>query len=140
MSTFVEEVAEHVRNFNRDLLALEGGHGDSQPLLQSLFRTAHNLKGAARAVDVTSIETLCHGIEDILAPARDGAKALDADAFRILFAAADTIEETGVRLRGREAEPAPAPPAPPVDAPAAAPAVPAAAPGAPAPSGGAPPI
>lgn len=108
MSTFVEEVAEHVRDFNRDLLALEGGHGDSQALLQSLFRTAHNLKGAARAVDVASIETVCHGIEDILAPARDGEKALDAEAFRILFAAADTIHETGLRLRGRE----PAVPAP----------------------------
>ena len=29
MSTFVEEVAEHVRNFNRDLLALEGEQGDA---------------------------------------------------------------------------------------------------------------
>ena len=52
MSTFVEEVAEHVRTFNRDLLALESGQGDPAGLLQSLFRTAHNLKGASRAVDV----------------------------------------------------------------------------------------
>src|SRR5687768_6852677 len=102
MSTFVEEVAEHVRNFNRDLLALEGGHGDSAALLQSLFRTAHNMKGAARAVDVTSIETACHDMEDILARARDGEKPLDREAFRVLFAAADAIEETGNRLRGRE--------------------------------------
>jgi len=36
MSTFVEEVAEHVRSFNHDLLALEGGQGDATTLLQSL--------------------------------------------------------------------------------------------------------
>src|SRR5512132_377222 len=98
MSTFVEEVAEHVRNFNRDLLALEGGHGDSAGLLQSLFRTAHNLKGAARAVDARAIETAGHGMEDLLAGARDGAAKLDADAFRGLFATADESEQAGARL------------------------------------------
>ena len=120
MSTFVEEVAEHVRNFNRDLLALEGGHGDPASLLQSLFRTAHNLKGAARAVDVTVVETACHGMEDILARARDGEKPLDAEAFRVLFATADAIEEAGARLKEKQspaplplaAPAAPAPPAP----------------------------
>ena len=100
MSTFVEEVAEHVRSFNSDLLALEGGHGDRAGLLQSLFRTAHNLKGAARAVDVGDIETACHGLEDILARARDGGP-LEAETFRVLFETADAIEEAGARLKGK---------------------------------------
>ena len=83
--------------FNRDLLGLEGGHGDAASLLQSLFRTAHNLKGAARAVDVAAIETACHAMENILAAARDGGKPLDAEAFRVLFTTADEIEEVGAR-------------------------------------------
>ena len=102
MSTFVEEVAEHVRSFNSDLLALESGHGDAAGLLQSLFRTAHNLKGASRAVDVGVIETACHGLEDILARARDGERPLDAEAFRVLFATADAIEEAGARLKEKQ--------------------------------------
>ena len=101
MSTFVEEVAEHVRDFNRDLLALEAGQGDPAALLQSLFRTAHNMKGAARAVDATAIETACHAMEDILARARDGEKPVDAEAFRVLFASADVIQEAGARLKER---------------------------------------
>src|SRR5687767_12925548 len=105
MSTFVEEVAEHVRSFNGDLLALEGGHGDAGALLQSLFRTAHNLKGAARAVDVESIETACHGLEDMLAGARDGQRPLDAESFRILFATTDAIQEAGLRLKGAQPPP-----------------------------------
>ena len=102
MSTFVEEVAEHVRSFNRDLLALESGQGDPAGLLQSLFRTAHNLKGAARAVDVALVESACHGLEDILARARDGERPLDAEAFAILFATADAIQDAGARLKEKQ--------------------------------------
>src|SRR5688572_30173327 len=102
MSTFVEEVAEHVRSFNSDLLALEGGQGNPASLLQSLFRTAHNLKGASRAVDVGVIEQACHGLEDILARARDGERALDAETFRVLFATADAIEDAGARLKEKQ--------------------------------------
>jgi two-component system chemotaxis sensor kinase CheA len=99
MSTFVEEVADHVRSFNHDLLALESGQGEAPKLLQSLFRTAHNLKGASRAVGVELVESACHGLEDILARARDGERPLDAAAFAILFATADAIEDAGTRLK-----------------------------------------
>jgi two-component system chemotaxis sensor kinase CheA len=102
MATFVEEVAEHVSSFNGDLLALEKGHGDAPALLQSLFRTAHNLKGAARAVDVTLVESACHGLEDILARARDGGRPLDPDAFQLLFAAADALLDASARLREKQ--------------------------------------
>ena len=102
MSTFVEEVAEHVQSFNRDLLALESGQGDPASLLQSLFRTAHNLKGASRAVDVGLVESACHGLENILARARDGERPLDAEAFEILFATADAIQDAGARLKEKQ--------------------------------------
>ena len=108
MATYVEEEEEHVRSFNGDLLALESGHGDAASLLQSLFRTAHNLKGASRAVDVAAVETACHALEDVLARARDGERPLDADAFKFLFATADAIEETATRLRKEHAPAAPA--------------------------------
>jgi len=102
MSTFVEEVADHVRSFNHDLLALESGQGEPASLLQSLFRTAHNLKGASRAVDVGLVESACHALEDILARARDGVRPLDAEAFAMLFAAADAIEDAGARLKEKQ--------------------------------------
>ena len=102
MSTFLEEVEEHVSVFNRDLLALEAGDGDPAALLQSLFRTAHNLKGASRAVDVGLVESACHGLEDVLARARDGVRPLDPEAFAILFATADAIQDAGARLKEKQ--------------------------------------
>src|SRR5207244_13580560 len=48
------------------------------------------------------LEEACHHLEDILAGARDGAMALDASVFSLLFATADAIQEAGKRLRDQQ--------------------------------------
>ncbi|MDR3636364.1 MAG: hybrid sensor histidine kinase/response regulator [Isosphaeraceae bacterium] len=101
MTTFLGELDEHVRVLNGELLALEkqpDGPGRSEHF-RTLFRAAHSLKGAARSVNVGLIEEACHRLEDILGAARDGRLALDRERFALLFAAADAIEEAGMRLR-----------------------------------------
>jgi len=103
MATFLEELAEHVESLNRDLLALEKDPGaDRADLLQTLFRTAHSLKGAARSVNVELIEGACHQLEEILAAAQDGQRPLTSETFPLLFATADAIEEAGMRLREQQ--------------------------------------
>jgi two-component system chemotaxis sensor kinase CheA len=104
MTTFLEELGEHVAALNRDLLALEKetDAGKRAELLQTLFRTAHSLKGAARSVSVGPIESVCHQLEDILAAARDGTVVPGPDLFALLFATADAIEEAGMRLREQQ--------------------------------------
>ena len=72
MGTFLGELEEQVQSLNRDLLALEQQPGDPElELLTRLFRTAHSLKGAARAVGVEPIETACHQLEELLGKVRD---------------------------------------------------------------------
>jgi two-component system chemotaxis sensor kinase CheA len=102
MATFLDELDEHVRALNRDLLGLEKEPAEqetSAERFKTLFRTAHSLKGAARAVDVTLIEAACHRLEEILAAARDNRLSLGRDQFALLFATADALEEAGMRLR-----------------------------------------
>jgi len=101
MTTYLDELDEHVRTLNRDLLALEKDPAAEQreKLIQSLFRAAHSLKGASRAVDIELIEQVCHVLEDLLASVRDSHRALGSDLFAMLFKAADAIEEAGMRLR-----------------------------------------
>ena len=65
--------------------------------MKTLFRTAHSLKGAARSVNVTLIESACHRLEEILTAAQEGRTQLGAELFAVLFAAADAIEEAGMR-------------------------------------------
>jgi two-component system, chemotaxis family, sensor kinase CheA len=104
MATFREELAEHVGALNRHLLALEKEADDSQraELLQTLFRTAHSLKGAARSVSLSLIERTCHQLEEILTEAREGTIVLGPDHFALLFATADAFEEAGMRLREQQ--------------------------------------
>ncbi len=101
MATFLEELDEHVATLNRDLLALEKNPPPEErvELLHSLFRAAHSMKGASRAVDVGLIEQACHALEDLLVEVRDGQRELKKDHFTLLFRLADAIEEAGMRLR-----------------------------------------
>jgi two-component system, chemotaxis family, sensor kinase CheA len=101
MTTFLEELEEHVQAFNRDLLALKKDPSEAERAerLKTLFRSAHSLKGASRSVNVTLLEKACHGLEEILAAVQEGRMALGPDLFALLFATADAIEEAGMRLR-----------------------------------------
>ena len=64
IASFRAELAEHIQTMNDGLLALEQGRAegdaDRQPMLEGMFRAAHSLKGAARAIGVTTIEQLAH--------------------------------------------------------------------------------
>src|SRR4051794_6251083 len=94
MATFLGELEEHVRTLNRDLLALEKepeGPGRSERY-QTLLRTIHSLKGAARSVSIGPIVETCHRLEELLLAAQEGRAALGADQFALLFQTADAIE------------------------------------------------
>jgi two-component system chemotaxis sensor kinase CheA len=68
-SAFKVEAAEHVQAITTGLLALEKTPAPEaqRDLIATVFRAAHNLKGAARAVDSTEIESLCQSLEDLFA-------------------------------------------------------------------------
>jgi two-component system chemotaxis sensor kinase CheA len=100
-ATFLEELDEHVRVFNRELLALE--QQPSEPWaerIKTLFRAAHSLKGAARAVNATRVEAICHRLEGVLATVRDGQSPPARELFELLFAAADAIDHAGKLFAG----------------------------------------
>ena len=105
MATFLGELQEHARALERDLLALEKGPESAErtELINTLFRTAHSLKGAARSVDIGIIETACHQLEEVFAAARDGQLALDGTLFELLLATADALRETGMLLERGQA-------------------------------------
>lgn len=127
LQTFHAEAAEHLGNLNQTLLKLERQPAERTrvTLLQDAFRTAHSLKGAARAVGMEDIERIAHVMEDVLKRARDHKLQLDPGACDILYNALDFIQ---MMLDGKtpdidpicqqiaelaaEALPAPEPPAP----------------------------
>jgi len=68
-ATFKVEAAEHLQDIATGLLELEKAAAPEarQHLIETVFRAAHSLKGAARAVNFTEIESLCQSLEDLFA-------------------------------------------------------------------------
>lgn len=69
LDTFAIELDEQVQAITEGLLVLErGAEGDARRrVLESVFRAAHNIKGAARGVGVTVVADIAHHLESIFA-------------------------------------------------------------------------
>src|SRR5262245_255022 len=81
LAVFTTEAAEHLQAMNQHLRGLEQGSDDPH-LRAELFRAAHSLKGAARAVNRTDVERVAHDLENVFAalaadPARPTKAVLD---------------------------------------------------------------
>ncbi|HET6338295.1 MAG TPA: hybrid sensor histidine kinase/response regulator [Polyangiales bacterium] len=111
-ATFSSELREHVEAFNRELLSLERGGNDAARAesIKTLFRTAHSLKGAARAVNAGKLELVCHNLEEVLQGLRDGSRQLTPEIFETLFRAVDSFEEAGREINASLPAPPEAPP------------------------------
>ena len=93
MATFQAELQEHLNTLNKGLLSLEQNPASNEraDLLMNIFRAAHSIKGASRAVSLKDIETIAHHIEDVLVKVREGRLALHPQHFDILLSAVDAI-------------------------------------------------
>jgi len=93
--TFRSEAEEHLHIMSTGLIEFEKteGAGERTGIIERVFREAHSLKGASRAVNLTQIEALCHSIEGVLLVAKRGELSLTPTALDVLHRAID-------RLRG----------------------------------------
>jgi two-component system, chemotaxis family, sensor kinase CheA len=95
LSSFRTELSEHIRAMNQGLLALEQNKVsgvEREETLTNIFRAAHSLKGAARAVSVTAIEQLAHALEDVLGGIQRGEFQLTTGLFTACYRALDAIQ------------------------------------------------
>jgi two-component system chemotaxis sensor kinase CheA len=94
MATFSLEAAEHVQTMNENLLALENGCAADvrEQRVAELFRAAHSLKGAARAVSLADVEALSHQLEDAFAKMRQPQGESRAEALDGAFQTLDSID------------------------------------------------
>lgn len=74
IATFRIEADEHLQAMSSGLLALENAppEADATAIVETVFREAHSLKGAARAVNLTHVESLCQSLEGVFAALKNG--------------------------------------------------------------------
>src|SRR4051812_6350693 len=91
--TFQIEAADHLEAINQALLQYEQTADPVQreTLLQTSFRAAHSLKGAARAVSSEDVADLSHALESVLQQARQGQLTLIPSVGDVLYDTLDAI-------------------------------------------------
>jgi two-component system chemotaxis sensor kinase CheA len=67
-ATFKVEAEEHLGNMSSELLSLENSKDVSTATasVEVVYRAAHSLKGAARAVGLRDVESVCQSLESVL--------------------------------------------------------------------------
>jgi two-component system chemotaxis sensor kinase CheA len=91
LDEFIRESEEAITELNNSLLALESDPND-QAAMDSIFRTAHTLKGNFGAMGFEDASNLAHAIEDLLDEIRDGNMEVTPEIMDLVFAGVDAIE------------------------------------------------
>ncbi len=103
LATFRVEAEEHITAISSGLVELERASGPERQMeiIESVFREAHSLKGAARAVNLVKIEGTCQSLEGLFAQLKAQEMALSPELFDQLHQVVDTL---GVLLSGENNE------------------------------------
>ncbi len=91
---FKIEAEEHLKAISSGLLELEKTEegNERNKILEVVYREAHSLKGAARAVNLNDVETICQSLEDVLSKLKRQQIKLYTELFDILHDAVDILK------------------------------------------------
>lgn len=93
MVTFREEAKEHLKALSKGILELEKNlpHPTYIEVVDTVFREAHSLKGAARSVNQQNIQEICQSLENVLAALKQERIPISKDFFDILHTTIDLL-------------------------------------------------
>jgi two-component system, chemotaxis family, sensor kinase CheA len=93
LATFKIEAEEHVRSMTGGLLELEKGPDSKKEadVIETVFRDAHSLKGAARSVNLRNIEGICQSLESSFAALKRNELQASTELFDIYHKVLDYI-------------------------------------------------
>lgn len=93
LGIFRAEAEEHLRAMATGLVELEKADSSERQdaLIETVFREAHSLKGAARAVNLTETEELCHALESVFSATKRRWLTVSPDLLDLLHQAVDTL-------------------------------------------------
>ncbi|WP_250986489.1 hybrid sensor histidine kinase/response regulator [Methanoculleus oceani] len=96
LETFREEADEYLEAITEGLIELEKA-GPTPELIESVYRRIHSLKGAARAVNLREIESLCQNLETVFSLVKRGEYTPGVDDFDLFHR---TLAVVKALLRG----------------------------------------
>jgi two-component system chemotaxis sensor kinase CheA len=99
LSLFVAEAGDHLEAFSGDLVALEQAVRasapavDLKPLVDSMFRHIHSVKGMSASMQLEGVSSLAHRAEDLVDLFRAEPGRIDGSSVDALLAAGDALAE-----------------------------------------------
>ena len=101
LATFQVEAAEHIAAISAGLLDMENAPlPEAQAgIIETVFREAHSMKGAARAVNLTQVEGLCQSFEGVLAALKRKEIDPEREILDLLHRTVDLLGELLAALR-----------------------------------------
>lgn len=94
LSTFKGEAKEHISAITGGLIKLEKATAEEQMgYIESIYREAHSLKGAARSVNLKDIESICQSMESVFAALKRRDITISPQLFDVLHGALDCISK-----------------------------------------------
>ncbi|SFD68692.1 two-component system, chemotaxis family, sensor kinase CheA [Paenibacillus catalpae] len=91
LSMFIDESNDHLQSLNENLLRLESDPEDLS-IVQSIFRSAHTLKGMSATMGYEDLASLTHEMENVLDLVRNSKLKMDSFIFDTLFKGLDALE------------------------------------------------
>ncbi len=94
-AAFKLESEERIQNISENLIKLENAvdKEEQKNIIEIIFREAHSLKGAARAVNLTEIESLCQNMESVFAVMKKETESLSHGMFDVFHKCVSVIEQ-----------------------------------------------
>jgi len=104
LATFRIEAEEHIKALSSGLIEMEKASETKRQMeiIETVFREAHSLKGAARAVNMTTIEKICQSLESVFAALKRKDIVLSPDLFDILHEAVDSLHQLLLSPEGEQ--------------------------------------
>lgn len=94
LSTFKGEAKDHISAITGGLLKLEKATAEEQMgYIETIYREAHSLKGAARSVNLKDIESICQSMESVFAALKRREITISPALFDVLHGALDCISK-----------------------------------------------
>lgn len=93
LATFRIEADEHLQLMSAGLIELENNPAEVRyaEIVETVFREAHSLKGAARAVNLKEIESVCQSMESVFAALKGKQLAVSPPLFDLMQEAIDGL-------------------------------------------------
>lgn len=93
LATFRIEADEYLKAMSSGLLELEKTPDSKRraAIVENIFRDVHSLKGAARAVNFTDIESVCQPLESVFSALKANKLAAGPPLFDLLYQATDML-------------------------------------------------